>query len=488
MADNSQINTGSGDTIRDIDKGSGIKTQVVVLDRGGSGAESLVSSSNPLDTRDSSSVVDDAAFTPATSRVAMVGAEFDDVSPDSVDEGDGGAIRMSARRELYVQIRDAAGNERGLNINASNQISVDTELPAAAALADATSNPTAPAVGAHAMAWNGSNWDRERSRNDTVQTAQSIAATSGNAVTVSSLNAYSGVAVQITGTWTGTLTFEASVDGGSNYFTTSMVAINSSGVLLTTVTANGQWQGDIAGYSHFRVRCSVTGTGNAVISIRASLAPAAVAIDLPLPAGTNLLGGMNLAQIGGVSPIVDNAAFTDGTTPVFMNGYILDETAGTALTENDGGAARMDSKRAQVIVFEDETTRGQRAGVNSSKGLQATPLPHTAGGLSIYHLISAATTNANNVKASAGQVYGWAITNNSNGWRYVKLHNTSGTPTAGSGVIYTIGLPPGGGSNISLEMGLAFATGIGITIVTDITDAGTTAVGASEVNVNLFYK
>jgi hypothetical protein len=37
---------------------------------------------------------------------------------------------------------------------------VDTELPAAAALADATANPTAPAVGAFAHVWNGTTWDR----------------------------------------------------------------------------------------------------------------------------------------------------------------------------------------------------------------------------------------------------------------------------------------------------------------------------------------
>lgn len=37
---------------------------------------------------------------------------------------------------------------------------VDTELPAAAALADNTANPTAPAVGAFLMCWDGATWDR----------------------------------------------------------------------------------------------------------------------------------------------------------------------------------------------------------------------------------------------------------------------------------------------------------------------------------------
>lgn len=50
MSDNTQLNQGNyGDVIRTVDK-SGKKTQVVVLDVGGSGAESLASLSSPLPT------------------------------------------------------------------------------------------------------------------------------------------------------------------------------------------------------------------------------------------------------------------------------------------------------------------------------------------------------------------------------------------------------------------------------------------------------
>ncbi len=49
---------------------------------------------------------------------------FDDTSPDSVDEGDAGSLRISANRNLFVTLRDAAGNERGLNIDASGNIAV----------------------------------------------------------------------------------------------------------------------------------------------------------------------------------------------------------------------------------------------------------------------------------------------------------------------------------------------------------------------------
>jgi hypothetical protein len=53
-------------------------------------------------TRLSVEVVDDAAFTPATSKVAMVGFQADEGSTDSVDEGDGGAARMTLDRKIIV--------------------------------------------------------------------------------------------------------------------------------------------------------------------------------------------------------------------------------------------------------------------------------------------------------------------------------------------------------------------------------------------------
>jgi hypothetical protein len=82
-------------------------------------------------------VVDDAAFTPATDSVMMAGAEYDDTTPDSVDEGDAGALRMSANRNLYTQIRDAAGNERGVNVDAQGRMAVEMLMKS-----DATNNYT----------------------------------------------------------------------------------------------------------------------------------------------------------------------------------------------------------------------------------------------------------------------------------------------------------------------------------------------------------
>lgn len=84
-------------------------------------------------------------------------------------------------------------------------------------------------------------------------------------------------------------------------------------------------------------------------------------------AGTNLnTSALALDATLSAQSLVDNAAFTDGTSRVVPSGYVLDEVAGTALSENDIAAARVDSKRAQVLVIEDATTRGTRATIKAA--------------------------------------------------------------------------------------------------------------------------
>jgi len=107
-----------------------------------------------------------------------------------------------------------------------------------------------------------------------------------------------------------------------------------------------------------------------------------------------------------------------------------------------------------------------------------------------YHRVSTADTNVANIKATPGQVYGWRIFNNAADFtpRYVKLHNTAVTPTAGSGVVETIGVQAGVSDAFFLPLGSAFTTGIGISIVKGIADSDATAIAANDVVVDLFYK
>lgn len=114
--------------------------------------------------------------------------------------------------------------------------------------------------------------------------------------------------------------------------------------------------------------------------------------------------------------------------------------------------------------------------------------PTTAGGLSIYRALDANATGAN-VKASAGQLYGYYIFNAAAATRYVKLYNKATAPTVGTDTpVLTIPIPAGAGANVEFVNGIAFSLGIGIGATTALADNSTAAPTTNDVIVNLLYK
>lgn len=185
--------------------------------------------------------------------------------------------------------------------------------------------------------------------------------------------------------------------------------------------------------------------------------------------------GLHTDSIGALwarlsAEIADDAAFTVGTSRVLPVGFFADETATDSVNEGDIGAPRMTLDRKVVV----------------------TPQSHTAGGATPYKLISAATTNATSVKASAGQVYSIIATNVNAAVRYLKLYNKSSAPTVGTDTpvqVYALpGATTGGGFTLSIPVGMEFTTGIAFAITTGVADSDTGAVAANEIVVNLTYK
>lgn len=70
-------------------------------------------------------------------------AQFDDTSPTAISENQFGNLRMSANRNLYGTIRDAAGNERGANVDAEGNLGVAQKAPTATLSNVSTSNSSA---------------------------------------------------------------------------------------------------------------------------------------------------------------------------------------------------------------------------------------------------------------------------------------------------------------------------------------------------------
>lgn len=98
-----------------------------------------------------------------------------------------------------------------------------------------------------------------------------------------------------------------------------------------------------------------------------------------------------------------------------------------------------------------------------------TPLPIKEMDVSTFRRVTTASTNAVNIKASAGVLVTIHITNFTDNVVYVKFHNTAGTPTAGSGVVFAVGCQAGMIRDVYI--GRAFATGIGMTVVASPQDA-----------------
>lgn len=109
---------------------------------------------------------------------------------------------------------------------------------------------------------------------------------------------------------------------------------------------------------------------------------------------------------------------------------------------------------------------------------------------SIHRLLSAATTNATSVKASAGRVHFLRIANTTGSAKYLKLYNKASAPTVGSDTpVMTFYLPASNVMNIiDNNFGIYLSTGIAYAITGAIADNDTTAVSANDVIVNMIYK
>jgi hypothetical protein len=223
-----------------------------------------------------SSFSDNSAFTFGTTAIGIVGYVLDDVSPNAVTENRAAAPRMSANRVAYAQIRDAAGNERGVNVTVANALVVEDNPGVVAAVTAAWTSATA------------------------VDTVLSLTVTG-----------YSTVAVSFrpVGTITaGGINFEASDDGGSNWYAVS-VARQGTAVLEATYTFSTLklWQAGVEGLTTFRVRLNpvISGAGTANIRIQASAAP---------PETWTTVSQVNAADLNATVKV------TDGSTTVTFTG------------------------------------------------------------------------------------------------------------------------------------------------------------------------
>lgn len=243
----------------------------------------------------------------------------------------------------------------------------------------------------------------------------------------------SNITIYCTGTFsTINCAFEGSLDG-TNWF--SVQAIRSNANTIETSTGNLSaapayaWELSVNGTNFFRVRATAFTSGTQVWRFQ------------PAPYATEPIPG---AQVSGTQPV-----------------------SGT-VTANIG-------------------TGSLAAGTNAIGDVGLQVRANATGAATIHHIVATASTNASVVKASAGRVLGYCLSNTTAAWVYVKFHNQTTAPTAGSGVVMTVGIPPNGKAECAIPQGIGFGTGIGRTIVTGAADADATAVAANAVVGDVFF-
>lgn len=104
--------------------------------------------------------------------------------------------------------------------------------------------------------------------------ATGVLASANDALTINP-GAVEGVLFGLSGTWTGTVTFEGDPNGGGTYV--SIYAVKSSdGTKSATTTGNGAFYVPQSGYQSIRARFSTASSGSINASVSRAYAPAVV--------------------------------------------------------------------------------------------------------------------------------------------------------------------------------------------------------------------
>lgn len=163
-------------------------------------------------------------------------------------------------------------------------------------------------------------------------------ATAGSAIEVTVDDA-STLAVQVTGTYTGALSLQATVDGATWVTLGGQPLINiSTGVAAATIASAtvGIFQADVAAYVKVRITGLAAMTGTATVTLLAAISAGVVGLDTAIPAGTNLMGkvqelrdtGRNLTNYFMAAPIIT----TTGEVMMSLTGYKSGAAVGATAT------------------------------------------------------------------------------------------------------------------------------------------------------------
>lgn len=176
---------------------------------------------------------------------------------------------------------------------------------------------------------------------------------------------------------------------------------------------------------------------------------------------------------------VVNGATAPASTTTFTSQYITAVDYTEILTELTGAQGRTDAAGALAV----HVASGNVGVANATLGASS-----TATGTSISKHVSAATTNAANIKTSAARVYGYHYTNNTAATKYVRLYNKATAPVPGTDTPLVV-IPVAPNSNVLVDhtIPLSFSTGLGIAVTGGFADNDATVTAVGDVVGHLLW-
>ena len=303
------------------------------------------------------------------------------------------------------------------------------------------------------------------------------APTAGSVASVA-VSGDSSFSIQISGTWTGTLAFERSLDAGTTYTPIGAFSAGTS-FITATVTQNGAFHGNAASATNIRVRSTAAWTGTASVKLLAGAGGSTITVGNPLRL---------FDKVSGVEHSIKAASTAAVTTDTALVVTIHPSSAPTAAQPVTGTffqATQPVSLATNTPVIAAGANIIGKVGIDQTAGQNVVVLSTPTA----FTLSSAATTNATSVKASAGTVFQIAVSNVGAAAAFVKLFNLATAPTVGTSVpVLTV--PVGASGVVSIpfgELGMRFGTGIALSVTNLVADADATAVAAAQVKVMVSY-
>jgi hypothetical protein len=241
----------------------------------------------------------------------------------------------------------------------------------------------------------------------------------------------------------------------------------------------------------------VTVTGTVTANLAAGTNNIGDVDVLSIAAGDNNIGNVDVVTLPSIPAGTNNIGDVDVLSVVPGTGATsLGKAEDAAHTTGDTGVMALGVRAASPTERSAGPTDGdyEPFALNEVGAVWVSPTASANGGLTIFRSIDLDETEEE-VKASAGVVHGMWVTNTATSTRFVKFYNaTAANVTVGSTTpVITIGIPGNTSDDVSGVFnvgpaGIGFGTAITVAATTGVADADTGAPGANEVIVNIFYK